>query len=370
MSDNIDDWLSSIGLGEEEQHSTPTNTEQEDTQEEAIPIIETTQQEPSLPEPVTSSVVIAQEEINSTQTLSESDYDDILSDMGFQESQAAEAEEVISNTEETVSISIGEEQVEVPVVHEGGHQEGPLIPPNSPTLLINDATSRFSGTEWYEEIQKQHVLLAGLGGIGSWTALMLARLCPESMLIMDPDTVERANLSGQLYSMSQCGQRKAHAVAETISDFTTEDHVFAYTSAFTPSTDTADVMICGFDNMDARRIFFDSWVRHLSNPTTNKEKCLFIDGRLSISDLQVLCIRGDDEYNIARYDNEFLFSSSEAENTVCSMKQTTYLACMIGSIISNLFVNFVAGTLNPVIPYDLPFFTVYDAQNMIFKTEN
>jgi hypothetical protein len=72
---------------------------------------------------------------------------------------------------------------------------------------------------------------------------------------------------------------------------------------------------------------------------------------------------------MARYSNNYLFSDDEADETVCSMKQTTYLACMIGSLMTNLFTNFVANLLNPVIPYDLPFFTEYDAQNMIFKTE-
>ena len=67
---------------------------------------------------------------------------------------------------------------------------------------------------------------------------------------------------------------------------------------------------------------------------------------------------------------EYLFTDAEAEETVCSMKQTTYMACMIASIMTNLFVNFTANLLDPVIPYDLPFFTEYDAQNMIFKTEN
>jgi hypothetical protein len=50
------------------------------------------------------------------------------------------------------------------------------------------------------------------------------------------------------------------------------------------------------------------------------------------------------------------------------MKQTTYLACMVGSVMVNLFTNWAANLLDPAIPYDLPFFTEYDAQNMIFKT--
>ena len=129
-------------------------------------------------------------------------------------------------------------------------------------------------------------------------------------------------------------------------------------------------MICGFDNMSARKVFFDSWCRHLQHEfPENKKKCLYLDGRLSMDTLQVLCIRGDDEANIKRYKDNFLFSDADADETVCSMKQTTYLACMIGSVMTNLFTNFVAGLLDPIIPYDLPFFTEYDAQHMIFKTE-
>lgn len=88
-----------------------------------------------------------------------------------------------------------------------------------------------------------------------------------------------------------------------------------------------------------------------------------------MDELQVLCISGEDDYNIERYRNEFLFSSREAEHTVCSMKQTTYLASMIGSFIVNLFTNWVANLLNPIILYDVPFFTNYNAQNMLLNFE-
>ena len=40
------------------------------------------------------------------------------------------------------------------------------IPLNSPTLLIDDTTSRFSGAEWFEEIKKSKIIIAGVGGIG------------------------------------------------------------------------------------------------------------------------------------------------------------------------------------------------------------
>lgn len=245
-----------------------------------------------------------------------------------------------------------------------------VLPANSPTLLMNDTTARFSGAEWYNEIQKTSIILAGLGGIGSWTALQLARMVPSRMVLYDDDVVEAVNMAGQLYGYNDVGKNKVNAVSEMITSYTSMQSVYAVPEKFTPNCEAGDIMICGFDNMDARKVFFNSWETHvMCIPEEERRKCLFIDGRLSMDELQVLCMSGEDSYNIMRYRNEFLFSSREAEHTVCSMKQTTYLASMIGSFIVNLFTNWVANLLNPVIPYDVPFFTSYNAQNMLLNFE-
>ena len=88
-----------------------------------------------------------------------------------------------------------------------------------------------------------------------------------------------------------------------------------------------------------------------------------------MEEFQVFCIQGDDTFNINRYHNEYLFKDYQAQSEICSMKQTTYCSNMIGSVIVNLFTNFIANTLNPVIKRDLPFKTYYDASMMYFKTE-
>lgn len=254
---------------------------------------------------------------------------------------------------------------------EENEEEESLLPPNSPTLLVDESTTRFSGTEWYNEIQKARVIIAGIGGIGSNVAFQIARMSPASLILYDDDTVEMTNMSGQLYSRDDVGTKKVDAIAKMINNYTTAHQVMAVPQRYDYDKLTGDIMICGFDNMEARKTFFNVWMDNVrKKPDEEKSKCLLIDGRLSIDTLQVLCMKGDDEYNIMRYYKEFLFSDSEADATICSMKQTTYLACMIGSIIVNLFTNFIASQLNPVIPYDLPFFTEYDAQNVLFKTEN
>lgn len=286
-------------------------------------------------------------------------------------------EEHLSNNTDSTEESLQEERVtvdssEINVADTPSiNNNNAKIPLNSPTLLVDESTSRFSGAEWFNAIRNTKVIIAGLGGIGSNVAFQIARMIPLNLTLYDADEVELANMAGQLYSFADAGKNKVDAIADMIRLYTSINTVNAIPQNFTARTEPGDIMICGFDNMRARAVFFTSWKNHIENkPMEERAKCLYLDGRLSMDCLQVLCIKGDDEYNIDRYSREFLFSDIEADATVCSMKQTTYLACMIGSIMTNLFTNFVAGTLNPVIPYDLPFFIEYETQSMIFKTES
>ena len=274
----------------------------------------------------------------------------------------------VENNGDSISFELSEEeQAILDQAVEDAHQE---IPTNSATLLVDEATSRFSSAIWYENIQKKTVILAGVGGIGSYVGFLLARMKPASMFIYDDDIVEAVNMSGQLYSQSDLGRLKVSALAEMIRNYAGYSSVFAISERFTDESEASDIMICGFDNMTARKLFFNKWLSHVqSKPEEERKNCLFIDGRLAAEEFQVLCIKGDDEYNINRYSNEYLFSDAEADETVCSYKQTTFCANMIASYMVNLFVNFCANQCEPLIDRDLPFLTTYNAETMYLKTE-
>lgn len=276
---------------------------------------------------------------------------------------------------ETIPLDTPEpETPEVPVVPETPAQPVTaedainLLPVNSMSYANDDTMSRFSGAMWFNAIQLSTVVLAGLGGIGSYVLFCLARMKPKQVFLYDDDVVELANLSGQLYSVPMVGKRKVDAMAELARDFSCYYGVQAVPQKFTKDTPAGDIMICGFDNMQARKDFFTAWVKHLVNhPSPNK--CLFIDGRLNMEEFQVFCMRGNDTYSIEKYHKEYLFEDYQAESLQCSMKQTTYCANMIGSVIVNLFTNFIANQLKPLIDRDVPFKTYYDASMMYFKTE-
>lgn len=245
-----------------------------------------------------------------------------------------------------------------------------VIPPNSGSLLVDESTSRFSGAIWYSAIQSKTITLAGVGGIGSYVGFLLARLRPAGLYLYDPDVVEQANMSGQLYGSSDLGQPKVSSLHRMTQIYANYYNTVAYQERFTAESEATDIMICGFDNMEARRLFFDKWLEHVGNkPEGERSKCLFIDGRLAAEEFQVFAIQGNDERAIVEYRNKWLFSDAAADETICSYKQTTFMANMIASIMVNLFVNFVANECNPIIDRDVPFMTQYSADTMYFKVE-
>jgi len=272
------------------------------------------------------------------------------------------------DSEESESSPLSEEEAQIlKQAVEDAHNE---IPKNSGSLLVDEATSRFSSAIWYQKIQEKTIVLAGVGGIGSYVGFLLARMKPSALFIFDPDTVETANMSGQLYGRSDIGVPKVSALSRMIMTYTDFGSVYAVPERFNADNQGTNIMICGFDNMEARKTFFSKWLEHVnSKPENERGDCLYIDGRLAAEEFQVLCIKGDDTYNIERYKNEFLFSDKDADETICSYKQTTFMANMIASFMVNLFVNFVANQCNPLIERDLPFYTTYSAETMYYKTE-
>lgn len=244
------------------------------------------------------------------------------------------------------------------------------IPPNSGSLTVKENTSRFSGAVWYSAIQQKKITLAGVGGIGSYVGFLLARLYPDIICLYDPDIVEAANMSGQLYGQQDIGVKKVDALARTMNNYARYLSVLALDSKFDQRCDATDIMICGFDNMEARQSAFLKWEEHVDRKThEGKTKCLLIDGRLAAEEFQVFAIQGNDERALLEYKRKWLFGDGEAEETVCSYKQTTFMANMIASVIVNVFVNFVANECNPPIRREVPFMTAYSADTMFLKVE-
>ena len=133
------------------------------------------------------------------------------------------------------------------------------IPVNSATLQLQESTSRFSGAVWYEAIRQKSIILAGLGGIGSYVAFLLARMQPARITMYDNDRVEAVNMSGQLYSVTDVGSYKSNAIYQMMKNYGNFYNGNVNTQRFTDQSLGGPIMICGFDNMEARKVFYQSW---------------------------------------------------------------------------------------------------------------
>lgn len=241
------------------------------------------------------------------------------------------------------------------------------LPTNSPYILDSGFTSRFKSAIWFDKVKNIEVSLIGLGGIGSYVGFLLSRVRPAVITMYDNDVIEENNISGQLYFINKLGLKKGTILEDIMKDFSNYYNIMYYDTECYEVPSNAKVVICGLDNMRSRSSIFKSWVNNVTN-SIDKKEFLFIDGRLAAEEFQVFCIRGDDEYSINKYAEQYLFSDEEAEETICSYKQTSFMATMIASVIVNLFINFVSNKCNPIIDRSLPFYTSYNAETMFYKT--
>ena len=82
------------------------------------------------------------------------------------------------------------------------------------------APAGLSAPDCQARLRDARVVVLGVGGLGSWTALSLACCGIGELTLIDGDTVELSNLNRQvLYTADDIGQPKAEVAAASISRF-------------------------------------------------------------------------------------------------------------------------------------------------------
>ncbi len=79
------------------------------------------------------------------------------------------------------------------------------------------SVGRLFGAQAQEELARTHVLVAGIGGVGSWAAEALARSGVGALSLVDLDHVAESNINRQVHALSTTlGQAKIQAMAQRI----------------------------------------------------------------------------------------------------------------------------------------------------------
>lgn len=81
---------------------------------------------------------------------------------------------------------------------------------------FNNALIERHGTEVYNTLRKSSAAICGLGGLGSNTAVALARAGIGKLLLIDFDRVDITNLNRQHYFIDDIGRYKTEALTDII----------------------------------------------------------------------------------------------------------------------------------------------------------
>ena len=124
------------------------------------------------------------------------------------------------------------------------------------------------GDTGIERLQNSHVFLAGMGGVGSYTAEALARMGVGKLTLVDHDVVSGSNLNRQLVALkSTVGELKAEVMAARIHDIHPDCQLTLVTDFLTPDTipqmldNGYDVIIDAIDSMSSKSALLETACR-------------------------------------------------------------------------------------------------------------
>lgn len=214
----------------------------------------------------------------------------------------------------------------------------------------NPIHGRFKGASWYGH--PQSIIIGGAGGIGSWLTFLLARQ-GHDLNVFDFDTVSELNIGGQLYPVSQIGEFKVKALNKFCEDFAAHS-ISQYNEKFTNESFAGKVMVSAFDNMEARKVMFNSWLEYYKDVIASEEATLgvdsstgmaenkefiFIDGRLNAETAEFFCVT--DLASAERWLQTW-FPDEKVEDAPCTFKATSHCAALLASMMVGAINNFVA----------------------------
>ena len=82
--------------------------------------------------------------------------------------------------------------------------------------VLEEGLARYVSFGQLQALRSMRIGMAGLGGIGSNVALMLARTGATSLVLVDHDSVEKSNLNRQSYFPEDVGKAKTEALTERL----------------------------------------------------------------------------------------------------------------------------------------------------------
>lgn len=178
------------------------------------------------------------------------------------------------------------------------------------------------------------ITIAGAGGIGSPTALALAKMGCSRLTVYDPDIVEAHNLPNQFYRLEDAARPKVEALREVIRAFTGLE-IVAIPEAVSEQR-LQGLVISGVDSMAARRAIWNGAIRYRSHVE------LYIDARMGAEVCRIYSIRPADPDDVRAYELS-LYDDAQATEDPCTAQAIIYNVFAIAGLIANQVKKYAKG---------------------------
>lgn len=180
------------------------------------------------------------------------------------------------------------------------------------------------------------ITLIGLGSIGSYTGLALAKM-GALLTAYDADFVESHNWSNQLYSDADIGTLKTVAFMNLLEAY--GGHTPNAIAQRYVRQPLSEIVISAVDSMESRN---GIWRSVRDRP----EVKLYIDARMGLETLDVHVVRNQIKNDRVDY-RETLFSDAEALQEPCTARSICYTPLIAASVVCALIKRYVNGESVP-----------------------
>lgn len=169
---------------------------------------------------------------------------------------------------------------------------------------------------------KMPIHIVGAGAIGSFTALMLAKMGMEDITVYDNDMVSIENMNNQFYRFSDIGKPKVTALAELVNDFTgVRIKPFNGRWEKEKPSELRGIVISAADSMQVRKDLFEHCMADFRINW-------FLDSRMGSESALMYVMNPQRERDQVSY-LKTTYSDADAAQERCTAKSTIYTANML-----------------------------------------
>ncbi|HZY31582.1 MAG TPA: ThiF family adenylyltransferase [Candidatus Methylomirabilis sp.] len=196
------------------------------------------------------------------------------------------------------------------------------------------------------------VTMIGCGGIGSFSALALAKMGCVHLTVYDDDRVEEHNIPNQLYRPSDVGQLKVTCLADIIKSFTGAG--IDVRPERVQAQRLRGIVVSGVDSMEARQRIWERAIKYRAGVAA------YIDARMGAEVARIYTVRPVDPDHVRLYERT-LYSDDDALHVPCTAQAIVYNGFGIAGLVAGQVKRIVMGEA-------CPFEIIFDQRTLTFLT--